>query len=171
MPNMIRNLFKRKKPRRFNAWQIELTTRCPLQCAMCVRQEYKGQERKDMALADFKKIVPYLKDVESVVLEGWGESLLHKNLIECIELIKMEGARAGFVTSGVGLDEEYVHKLSRVGLDFIGFSLSGATAGTHDKIRVNSDFDKLIESIKLFKDLPAGAHETKDAHRLPHAQR
>ena len=109
-----------------------------------------------MALADFKKIVPYLKDVENVVLEGWGESLLHKDLIECIQLIKMEGARAGFVTSGVGLDEEYVHKLSLVRLDFIGFSLSGATARTHNRIRVNSDFDKLIESINLFKDLSAG---------------
>jgi MoaA/NifB/PqqE/SkfB family radical SAM enzyme len=128
---------------------------------MCVRQEYKGQERKDMALADFKKIVPYLKDVESVVLEGWGESLLHKNLIECVQLIKMEGTRAGFVTSGVGLDREYVYKLSRVGLDFIGFSLSGATAETHNRIRVNSDFDKLIESIKFFKDLPVGAHKPK----------
>jgi MoaA/NifB/PqqE/SkfB family radical SAM enzyme len=161
MANMITNLFKRPKSKRFSAWQIELTTRCALQCTMCVRQEYKGQQRKDMVLADFKKIVPYLKDVESVVLEGWGESLLHGNLTECIELIRKEGAKAGFVTSGMGLDEEYVLKLSSAGLDFIGFSLSGATSETHNKIRINSDFDKLIGSIKLFKNLPAGGHRPK----------
>ena len=152
---LIGRLFNREKPRRFKAWQIELTTRCPLRCAMCVRQAYKGEGRKDMALSDFKKIVPYLKDVENVVLEGWGESLLHKDLVECIELIKKEGARAGFVTSGAGLNEEYVRRLVRVGLDFIGFSLSGATPETHNRIRVNSDFVKLIESIKLFRDLTA----------------
>jgi MoaA/NifB/PqqE/SkfB family radical SAM enzyme len=154
-------LFKRPKPKRFSAWQIELTTRCPLRCTMCVRQEYKGQQRKDMPMEDFKKIVPYLKDVQSVVLEGWGESLLHPNLVECIGLIKREGAKAGFVTSGTGLDEEYVRKLSDAGLDFIGFSLSGATSMTHNKIRINSDFDKLIGSIKLFKNLPAGTHKPK----------
>jgi MoaA/NifB/PqqE/SkfB family radical SAM enzyme len=153
--------FKRPRPRRFSAWQIELTTRCPLQCTMCVRQEYKAQQRKDMPLEDFKKIVPYLKDVESVVLEGWGESLLHPNLIECIVLIKGEGTRTGFVSSGMGLDRRYVQKLSDVGLDFIGFSLAGATPETHNRIRVNSDFDRLIESIKFFKDLPAGAHRPK----------
>jgi MoaA/NifB/PqqE/SkfB family radical SAM enzyme len=76
-------------------------------------------------------------------------------------LIKMEGTQAGFVTSGIGLDEEYIHKLIRAGLDFIGFSLSGATSETHNRIRINSDFDKLIESIKLFKSLSAEAHKPK----------
>ena len=106
-----------------------------------------------MDIDDFKKIVPYLKDVESVVLEGWGESLLHKDLIECIHLAKKEGARVGFVTSGMGLTDEYTAKLVSAGVDFIGFSLSGATSETHNSIRVNSDFDTLIRSIKLFKKL------------------
>ncbi len=128
---------------------------------MCVRQAYKGEQRKDMALSDFKKIVPYLKDVENVVLEGWGESLLHKHLVETIELIKKEGARAGFVTSGAGLNEEYIRRLVGVGLDFIGFSLSGATPETHNRIRLNSDFTRLIESIKLFRELSAGTHKPR----------
>lgn len=106
-----------------------------------------------MDIDDFKKIVPYMKDVESVVLEGWGESLLHKDLIECIHLAKKEGTQVGFVTSGMGLTDEYTTKLIRAGVDFIGFSLSGATPETHNSIRVNSDFDTLINSIKLFKKL------------------
>jgi MoaA/NifB/PqqE/SkfB family radical SAM enzyme len=106
-----------------------------------------------MDIDDFKKIVPYMKDVESVVLEGWGESLLHKDLIECIHLAKKEGTRVGFVTSGMGLTDEYTAQLIRTGVDFIGFSLSGATPETHNSIRVNSDFDTLINSIKLFKKL------------------
>ena len=65
-----------------------------------------------MDIGNFRKIVPYLNRVESVVLEGWGESLLHKNLVECIGLIKKEGTQVGFVTSGIGLDEAYITDLS-----------------------------------------------------------
>jgi MoaA/NifB/PqqE/SkfB family radical SAM enzyme len=120
---------------------------------MCVKDEYKDYLRRDMGIEDFKKITPYLNDVESVVLEGWGESLLHKDLVEFIRLSKQEGPEVGFVTSGMGLDEDYTMKLVNAGIDFVGFSLSGATSKTHNSIRVNSDFGMLINSIKLFRKL------------------
>ena len=120
---------------------------------MCVKDEYKDYLRRDMGIEDFKKITPHLNDVESVVLEGWGESLLHKDLIEFIRLSKQEGPEVGFVTSGMGLDEDYTMKLVNAGIDFVGFSLSGATSKTHNLIRVNSDFGMLINSIKLFRKL------------------
>ncbi|MCX5818232.1 MAG: radical SAM protein [Proteobacteria bacterium] len=150
---ILQTLFQGRKTRQFAAWQIELTTLCPLRCTMCIKEEYRDWHRKDMDINDFKKIVPYMKNVKSVVLEGWGESLLHKDLIECIHLAKKEGTQVGFVTSGMGLTDEYTTKLIRAGVDFIGFSLSGATPETHNSIRVNSDFDTLINSIKLFKKL------------------
>jgi len=75
----------KKKP--FSAWQIELTTRCPLQCKMCIRRESADWQYQDMALEDFEKLLPYLRDVETIVLEGWGESLLHKDLSQCIKLV------------------------------------------------------------------------------------
>jgi hypothetical protein len=56
-----------------------------------------------MSINDFEKIVPYLQNVGSVVLEGWGESLLHRNLTDFIRLAKTAGPEVGFVTSGMGL--------------------------------------------------------------------
>jgi len=88
----------RSKP--FSAWQVELTTRCPLRCRMCIREEFKDWYGGDMNINDFKRLIPYLKDVETVILEGWGESLLHKNLIEAIRLVKEGGSEVGFVTKG-----------------------------------------------------------------------
>jgi len=105
-----------------------------------------------MRLEDFKKLLPYLQDVEALVLEGWGESLLNKNLIECIRLAKREGPRVGFVTSGKGLNESYIAELLHVGVDFIGFSLAGATSQTHNAIRVNSDLDNLLQNIRIFQE-------------------
>ena len=105
-----------------------------------------------MALEDFKKILPYLGDVETVVLEGWGESLLHKDLPECIRLVKKEGSKVGFVTSGMGLTKDRVSELIEAGLDFVGFSIAGTTPATHDAIRVNSHLPDVLEAIHLFQE-------------------
>jgi len=105
-----------------------------------------------MPLEDFKKLLPYLKDVETVVLEGWGESLLHKDLSQCIRLVKKEGPQVGFVTSGMGLTESRVAELIDAGLDFVGFSISGTTPETHDAIRVNSHLLQLFNVIRLFHE-------------------
>jgi MoaA/NifB/PqqE/SkfB family radical SAM enzyme len=153
---MIEKIFKRfirrKREKAFSAWQIELTTRCPLRCKMCIRTESKDWQYQDMPFEDFKKILPYLRDVENVVLEGWGESLLYPHLDECIQLIKREGPKVGFVTSGKGLTEKRVSELIDAGLDFVGFSIAGTTPETHDAIRVNSHLPEIFNAIHVFNE-------------------
>jgi len=142
----------RRKKRPFLAWQIELTTRCPLRCKMCIRAESDDWQFQDMSFEDFKKLLPYLEDVEAVVLEGWGESLLYKNISECIRLIKKEGSKVGFVTSGKGLTENRVSELIEAGLDFVGFSIAGTTPETHDAIRINSHLPEVLDAIRVFNE-------------------
>jgi MoaA/NifB/PqqE/SkfB family radical SAM enzyme len=153
---MLKKIFQKfirgRKRKPFSAWQIELTTRCPLQCKMCIRAETDDWQFKDMSLEDFKKLLPYLRDVETVVLEGWGESLLHKDLLECIGLVKKEGPEVGFVTSGKGLTEKRVSELIRAGVDFIGFSIAGTTPETHEAIRINSHLSEIVHAIRLFTE-------------------
>ena len=144
---------RRRKP--FSAWQIELTTRCPLRCKMCCREGHHDMARRDMPLENFQKLVPHFKNVEAVVLEGWGESLLHPHLIDCIRLVKQEGTQVGFVTSGKTLNEAYITDLVKAGPDFIGFSLSGASPQTHDAIRLNSSLAELTRHIQFFQETKA----------------
>jgi MoaA/NifB/PqqE/SkfB family radical SAM enzyme len=145
-------LLQRRERRPFSAWQIELTTRCPLRCRMCIRSEGADWQYEDMPLENFKKLLPYLREVESVVLEGWGESLLYKELSECIRLVKKEGPRAGFVTSGIGLTKDRVVELIEAGIDFVGFSISGTTPATHDAIRINSHLPDVLNAIRLIHE-------------------
>ena len=153
---MIEKIFKRfirgKRKKAFSAWQIELTTRCPLRCKMCIRTESRDWQYQDMLFEDFKKILPYLKDVENVILEGWGESLLYEDLANCIRMIKKEGPQVGFVTCGKGLTENRVSELIHAGLDFVGFSIAGTTPETHDAIRVNSHLPEISNAIHLFNE-------------------
>ena len=119
---------------------------------MCIRTEGADWQFQDMALEDFKKLLPYLRKVEAVVLEGWGESLLHQDLLECIRLVKREGAQVGFVTSGMGLTKNRVSELIEAGLDFAGFSISGTTPETHDAIRLNSHLPEVLNAVRLFHE-------------------
>lgn len=167
--------------RRFSAWQVELTTRCPLRCVMCIRSGPVEWLNRDMPLERFRTIVRYLRDVRAVVLEGWGEPLLHPGLIDCIRLVKDAGADAGFVTSGKGLTEDYAKELVRAGTDFIGFSLAGAVPQTHNAIRVGSDLDELTAAIRTLVRLKEDSHGPRihltylmlkeNIHELPAAVR
>ena len=162
---MIREFFQRllsgrqRKP--FSVWQIELTTRCPLGCKMCIREGATQWHTGDMAIDDFAKLVPYLRDVETVVLEGWGEPLVYRDLTRVIRVVKQAQCQAGFVTCGWGLDDDRVAELIHAGLDFIGFSLSGATPETHNVIRANSNLLSLLQSIRIFQELKARDKLTK----------
>ena len=120
-----------------------------------------------MALSDFRKLVPYFPDVESVILQGWGEPLLHRDLIPLIRSAKsgfwnssaspgkfpVRAPNVGFVTSGKGLDAHFGSELIDAGLDFIGFSFAGSSAATHEAIRVNSDFSELVNAVSDFNGL------------------
>ena len=149
---MLQKIPWRRRKKLFSAWQIELTTRCPLRCKMCIRSERDDWQNHDMALDDFKKLLPCLKEVETVVLEGWGESLLHPHLLDCIQLARKEGAEVGFVTSGKGLTQTRASDLVHAGADFIGFSIAGITAETHDRIRVNSRLPEITDAIRFLQE-------------------
>jgi len=136
----------------FSVWQIELTTRCSLQCKMCIRRESDQWQEQDMLFEQFKKLLPHLKDVENVVLEGWGESLLYDDLAECVRLVKREGPKVGFVTSGKGLTKDRASELVQAGVDFIGFSIAGAVPETHGAIRVNSHLSEVLEAIHFLME-------------------
>jgi MoaA/NifB/PqqE/SkfB family radical SAM enzyme len=115
---------------------------------MCMRDSADHWATQDLSIEHLRQLSPYFKDVEAVVLEGWGESLLYPHLVEAIGLVKGAGARAGFVTSGWGLTRDYIEDLLNARIDFMGFSLAGATAGTHNAIRVNSEFPALLRAME-----------------------
>lgn len=144
----LKSLFSRARGRPFGAWQIELTTRCPLRCRMCIRSGNASWHHADMDIERFRALAPYFRDVESAVLEGWGETLLYPHLVEAVRIVKEAGTAAGFVTSGWGLDANRSAELVEAGLDFMGFSVAGATPATHDAVRINSSLDAVLAAVE-----------------------
>lgn len=157
---LLKRLLRGRQQRRFFAWQVELTTRCPLRCRMCVRSSGAEWQPMDMHIDDFRKISKYFHEVEAVVLEGWGEPLLYEHLLTAVRLVAETGAKPGFVTSTAGLNESVVGDLIEAGIDFMGISLAGVTQETHGSIRIHSGLDQIIQSVRLIE---AAKKRTKSA--------
>jgi len=108
-----------------------------------------------MPLDSFCKLIPYLKYVDLVYLQGWGEPLLSQDLFEMIRICKKNGKRVGFTTNGVLLTEDIMRKLVDLKLDILGISLAGTSAATHNKIRRGTDFEKIICNLELLRKIKA----------------
>lgn len=128
---------------------IESTSRCNLKCAMCPRNSYE-HDIGDIDIELFKKISKYFNRGIDVNLAGWGEPLLHPELDELINIAKRKGASVSFTTNATLLDIETSKKLIKNGLDFIDFSLDGATQETYENIRHGAKFENVISNIRNF---------------------
>ncbi len=151
--NLFSRMFQRTDRRPFFAWQIELTTRCPLLCTMCVKTAAGKWDKRDIPFENFEQIAPYLSRVENVVLEGWGDPLMYPRILDAVRLVRAQGAKPGFVCCGSGMSDEKMRGLIDAGLEFIGFSFSGGSANIHNRIRVNSDFAKLRNTLGRFSKM------------------
>ncbi|KKQ78856.1 MAG: molybdenum cofactor biosynthesis protein A [Parcubacteria group bacterium GW2011_GWC2_38_7] len=102
--------------------QIAITNKCNFSCKMCQRFDLKVR-LGDMSVEDFKKVLRNLGTAKNIVLTGWGEPLLHPNLIEMIKLCKVKDCDVRFTSNGNLLTPELGQKLLEVGLNAITFSV------------------------------------------------
>ena len=111
---------------------VELTTRCNLQCPMCLKfSEGNCIEEGDLPLALFKKLAPSLKHTDILVLNGIGEPLLHPDLDEMIataRAVMPANGCIGFQSNGLLINQARALRLIEAGLDTICLSLDSLDA-------------------------------------------
>lgn len=119
---------------------------CNLNCCMC---PWTGLHKasSDMEWEVFAAIARYFQDTEEVDLTGGGEPLLHPRLEEMVRMAKASGCVVGFSTNATLLGPEKAGRISEADLDWIAYSVEGATAETYEKIGVGASFKRVIENI------------------------
>ena len=136
------------KPRKLN---IEVTTRCNLECTMCIRRVWNG-ESGDMTLETFQALVPVFPEIETINAIGIGEPLLNENIFEMIRLGK-EGLPShgtfSLTTNATLIDESIANRLVASGLDDLVVSIDGACAETYNNIRSGANFDDVLNKVEL----------------------
>lgn len=144
----IANFLSRRERRPFDAFQVEITTHCSLHCAFCPHESLRSSWLpRHMPMTLFDKLVPDLALARLVHLQGWGEPLLHPDLLRMVELAKGAGCMVGLTTNGVLLNEDRWDPLIQSGLDLLAVSIAGATPATHDALRAGSHLPEIVDNV------------------------
>ncbi|MFH1473365.1 MAG: radical SAM protein, partial [Candidatus Aenigmatarchaeota archaeon] len=133
-----------------STWKIEPTTRCNLQCPACPTG--KGLVPfAEMSFSQYKKIIdenfPHIK---TLLLWGYGEPLLHKDIAKMVRYAKDKGI--GCVKTSTNchfLTKKKIQQLLHSKLDHLIVCLDGASEETYLKYRKNGNFKKVLRSIRF----------------------
>jgi len=126
---------------------VETTTRCNLQCSMCMKQTVgSGLVEGDLSMETFKALEPVFPTAESLVLSGIGEPLLSRRLEEFIRLARRSMPRdswIGFQSNGLLLDEKRAISLMEAGLDRLCLSLDSVSPETFRVVREGGELQDI----------------------------
>jgi len=132
---------------------VETTTRCNLQCSMCLKQKKNEEFREgDMSLATFNALLPALSTAEAVVLNGIGEPLLHPSLEYFIRLAKItmgERGWVGFQSNGQLFNLSRALSLVKAGVDRICLSVDAVSPDTFRSIRQGGEFKEVEHALDI----------------------
>ncbi len=128
---------------------------CNLRCVMCTHahKDRYPQRQRWMDIELFKRVVDegVQHGLSSVGLDQEGEPLLVNNLLDYIAYARQKGILDIMInTNATLLDREKTEALLHSGLTRIHFSLDAITETTYDKIRIGSNFSKVMENILYF---------------------
>ena len=166
---MLEKIFKhlKKDKRVFEAFQVEVSTYCSMECQMCPRSLFSEQWIfQNMPLETFQKIGEYFRLTKWVHLQGWGEPLENEELIQMVNLVKKVNCLASLTTNGVRLTEEISERLLEEGIDNMVISVGGATKQDHERLRMGSNFDNVLANIRRLVDLKKRSGMSKPVVRL-----
>jgi radical SAM protein with 4Fe4S-binding SPASM domain len=132
--------------------EIDITNQCNLRCVMCYFSDERvfRRRREDISVAEFARIAEQVFPLCHEVSLSFGtESLLHRQFGELIAITKSYGVPLVWTTTnGALLKGTVIDQVVGVGLDLICISVDAATKQTHERIRVGSNFEKLMDNIR-----------------------
>lgn len=132
---------------------IETSGLCNLRCVMCPhgQPQYRTRKRGHMSLDLFKRVVDEAQGfVYDADLFGGGEPLLNPAIFDMIAYARTAGIRTRLHTNATVLDEARAQALLDCGLDFISFSFEGYGKAAYESIRVNAEYETVLDNIRRF---------------------
>ncbi len=157
---------------------LELTSRCNLDCVMCVRVAQKNR-LGDMSTALLDRVLSESLAVagRTFRLHGIGEPLLAPTFRDAVKRISRDsrGHHIALITNGHRLDRETSRFLLGQGIQQITVSLGAATAATYQQVRNSPAFERVVKNVIGLIDardrMGAPTHIEVQLVRVPPADR
>jgi len=145
MLEKLAGIFKRDR-REFEAFQIEVSTYCSLECQLCPRTFFAEQWIfQQMSMETFQKIASHFDRTEWVSFHGWGEPLENENILPMLHQAKQANCLTSLTTNGLHLTEDLSHQLLTQDLDLILISFEGAMKGVQENFGIGADFQRILD--------------------------
>ena len=143
------------KPLHPSKLYVELATLCNLGCAMCVKHS-AGWDCADalMSTTTFESLAPLFPFLDTLNLNGIGESLMHPELAVFIALARSrvpENCVIGFQSNGMLLTSSLAGELMGAGLDRICFSVDSPDADQQGIFRAGSELAQVGQAFDLMR--------------------
>lgn len=151
------------------ALNIEVTTKCNLACTFCWHKELDNNEKFNMDLSLFKRIIDEASSykIPSVNLNGLGEPMLHPDLMKMIKYCKDKGIpEVQFHTNATIMNEKLATSLIEAGLDNIIFSLDSPDKETYEAMRIKASFDSVQRNVNTFLEVKKSFNKIKPFVRV-----
>ena len=129
---------------------LEVSSRCNLRCKMCPIGSVTratGFMEPDVFEIIVNKIAPY---AELIYLIGLGEPLYNIHFLDYLAELRSRNISVGTSTNCTLLTSNISENLLKNDLSYIIMPLDGIEKWTYESIRVNANFELVIENIKQF---------------------
>ena len=135
---------------------VELTNRCNLRCAHCFEERHAAVAELPLAIVDRVIAEGQRCGIGEICFTG-GEPTVHRQFEHIVRRICAAGYAFGMVSNGWNFQKHYpVLQSCRDRLSGVTFSLDGAKESTHDRIRGDGSYRRVIQaaSLCLFNGIP-----------------
>ena len=134
---------------------IEVTARCNLNCAMCVRQVWRDPPG-EMPWETFQALIEGLRafpDLRRITFGGYGEPLAHPRFPEMLALAAGLEVGMTLTTNGLLLDEAMAEKLLAAHLDIVVISLDTVHIQAYEQARLEGGVDQVLDNVRALREL------------------
>jgi MoaA/NifB/PqqE/SkfB family radical SAM enzyme len=157
-----------KKTNPLPSIELEISTRCPVQCPLCPRtKEIASKENWNNGFMDYSVLTHFIKNCivkKLLLVGGYGDPIYHPKFIEIINYLTIHRPELPVLveTNGSYKDISWWERLGKVSAKnhVFSFSIDGL-ADTNHKYRINSDWESIINGIKELRKNHPGPIEWK----------
>ena len=139
--------------------QIEPTSICNLRCVMCYQKDKSFSSKSKgfmgyMKFDLFKKVIDEIEGkIEAVTFASRGEPTLHPELNKFLRYCEGKFLGLKLNTNATLLNEKKINDLLSSDLQSLVLSIDEKNKENYERIRVNANFDKIMENLKLLKNI------------------